>query len=67
MAKGGIEEVFVTVIVLVILAYVVYILVTGFAQASPGFAQYGWEIFLAVIAAIVIAVGLIIKGRTSYR
>jgi len=41
-------------IMIVVGAYVLYVIIQSLSQTEPGFAQYGWYLFAAYIAGAVI-------------
>jgi hypothetical protein len=49
-----IGETFATVIGLLLMAYVGFVVITQLIQQTPGFGYYGWAIFGALIAGIII-------------
>ncbi len=47
-------EIFGTVVGVLVIIYVAFVLITQFSKMDPNFAPYGWGIFLALIAGVVL-------------
>ena len=48
------SELFGTVIITIITVYIAFILINNFSKITPEFASYGWIIFSALIAGVVL-------------
>ena len=46
-------ELFKTVITTIVVVYVAFILIQSLSQDTPGFSQYGWVVFGALVAGVV--------------
>lgn len=65
MSMNKIQNMMVTVIALIFLAYISYTLIQSLSDVTPGFGPSGWQIYGAIVAAILVAVAVVIKGRGS--
>jgi hypothetical protein len=52
---GGTGKIIETIFELIIAIFIAYVLIDAFSQAFPGFAQYGWAVFSALIFGVIMA------------
>ena len=51
-----IAKIFATIISLIIVLYIAYIIITSFIEITPGFAIFGWGIFIVILIFTILGI-----------
>lgn len=58
----AIEKMIISIVTAVIALFIVFVLVSSFAAVVPGFAAFGWLIFIVIFIAIILGILSFIKA-----